>query len=254
MKPDGTVVIDTKIKTDGVKEGTEDVEKTLVSLKDSLKILPQAFKDIPNIAKHAFSSVAKSAKQTSPRVQNLQDEIDRYTDALYYAEKAGYGLGDAPYDEAYKGLQKAKQAAEDYKRQLLGVDKTQKKADKTEKKFNKSLKDTSKSARGARMSIGRMLATSILFSTVFRAISMVTAGLKEGMDNLAQYSDDTNQALSILMSALTQLKNAFATAFSPLIEFVAPALAQFINLLSQAEPGRRSFWQRLPGRIRLLRR
>ena len=234
MKPDGTVVIDTKIKTDGVKEGTEDVEKTLVSLKDSLKILPQAFKDIPNIAKHAFSSVAKSAKQTSPRVQNLQDEIDRYTDALYYAEKAGYGLGDAPYDEAYKGLQKAKQAAEDYKRQLLGVDKTQKKADKTEKKFNKSLKDTSKSARGARMSIGRMLATSILFSTVFRAISMVTAGLKEGMDNLAQYSDDTNQALSILMSAMTQLKNAFATAFSPLIEFVAPALAQFINLLSQA--------------------
>ena len=77
------------------------------------------------------------------------------------------------------------------------------------------------------MGIGRMLATSILFSTVFRAISMVTAGLKEGMDNLAQYSDDTNQALSILMSALTQLKNAFATAFSPLIEFVAPALAQF---------------------------
>lgn len=84
------------------------------------------------------------------------------------------------------------------------------------------------------MSLGKMLATSILFSTVFRAISMVTSGLKEGMDNLSQYSDDTNRALSLLLSSLTQLKNTFATAFSPLVEVGAPALAQFINLLSQA--------------------
>ena len=84
------------------------------------------------------------------------------------------------------------------------------------------------------MSLGKMLATSVLFSTVFRAISMVTSGLKEGMDNLSQYSDDTNRALSLLLSSLTQLKNTFATAFSPLVEVAAPALAQFINLLSQA--------------------
>ena len=45
------------------------------------------------------------------------------------------------------------------------------------------------------MGIGRMLATSILFSTVFRAISAVTGGLKEGMDNLSQYSDDTNKSV-----------------------------------------------------------
>ena len=63
---------------------------------------------------------------------------------------------------------------------------------------------------------------------------MVTAGLKEGMDNLAQYSDGTNRALSLLMSSMTRLKNTFATAFSPLVEVAAPALAQFINLLSQA--------------------
>lgn len=234
MQADGTIVIDTKIKTDGAKVGTEDIKRTLSSTMDYIKLLPQAFKDIPSIAKYAFSSVAKSVKQSSPKLRSLQDEIDRYTDALHYAEQAGYGLGDAPYDEAYKGLHKAKQAAEAYKKRLLGVDKTQKKASNTGKKFNRSLKDTNKSARGARMSLGKMLATSILFSTVFRAISMVTAGLKEGMDNLAQYSDGTNRALSLLMSSMTRLKNTFATAFSPLVEVAAPALAQFINLLSQA--------------------
>lgn len=234
LQADGTIVIDTKIKTDGAKVGTEDIKRALSSTMDYIKLLPQAFKDIPSIAKYAFSSVAKSVKQSSPKLRSLQDEIDRYTDALHYAEQAGYGLGDAPYDEAYKGLHKARQAAEAYKKQLLGVDKTQKKAGNTGKKFNKSLKDTNKSARGARMSLGKMLATSILFSTVFRAISMVTSGLKEGMDNLSQYSDDTNRALSLLLSSLTQLKNTFATAFSPLVEVGAPALAQFINLLSQA--------------------
>lgn len=234
LQADGTIVIDTKIKTDGAQAGTEDIKRTLSSTMDYIKLLPQAFKDIPSIAKYAFSSVAKSVKQSSPKLRNLQDEIDRYTDALYYAQQAGYGLGDAPYDKAYKGLHKAKQAAEAYKKQSLGVDKTQKKASNTGNKFNKSLKDTNKSARGARMSLGKMLATSVLFSTVFRAISMVTSGLKEGMDNLSQYSDDTNRALSLLLSSLTQLKNTFATAFSPLVEVAAPALAQFINLLSQA--------------------
>nr|DAH04084.1 MAG TPA: minor tail protein [Caudoviricetes sp.] len=201
---------------------------------DYIKLLPQAFKDIPGIMKHTFSSASKSIQSLAPSVRNLQDEVDRYKDALYYAEKAGYGLGDAPYDKAFAGLQRAQKAMQDYKKNLLGVDNEQKKASKSGSKLNKSLKGTEKASRGARIGLGRMLATSILFSTVFRAISAVTGGLKEGMDNLAQYSDDTNKALSILMSSMTQLKNSFATAFSPLVEYAAPALAQFINLLSQA--------------------
>ena len=234
MQPDGTVLIDTKIKTDGAKTGSEDIKRTLSGTMDYIKLLPQAFKDIPGIMKHTFSSASKSIQSLAPSVRNLQDEVDRYKDALYYAEKAGYGLGDAPYDKAFAGLQRAQKAMQDYKKNLLGVDNEQKKASKSGSKLNKSLKGTEKASRGARIGLGRMLATSILFSTVFRAISAVTGGLKEGMDNLAQYSDDTNKVLSILMSSMTQLKNSFATAFSPLVEYAAPALAQFINLLSQA--------------------
>lgn len=234
LQPDGTVLIDTKIKTDGAKTGSEDIKRTLSGTMDYIKLLPQAFKNIPSIMKHTFSSASKSIQSLTPSVRNLQDEVDRYKDALYYAEKAGYGLGDAPYDKALAGLQRAKKAMQDYKKKLLGVDNEQKKASKSGSKLNKSLKGTEKASRGARMGLGRMLATSILFSTVFRSISAVTSGLKEGMDNLAQYSDDTNKALSMLMSGMTQLKNSFATAFSPLVEYAAPALAQFINLLSQA--------------------
>lgn len=122
----------------------------------------------------------------------------------------------------------------EYKKRLLGIDSANKKANKSGERLNKTLKGTGKSANRGRMSLGRMMVMSVSLSTVFRAITAVTSGLKEGIDNLAQYSDDTNKALSLLMSRLTQLKNAFATAFSPVIEFVAPALAKLISLLAEA--------------------
>lgn len=234
MLADGTVLIDTKINTDGAEIGTQEIEKTVVGLKDSLKPLGQAVKDIPYMIKTAFSSASKSVKHLSPEFNNLQDNVDRYEDALHRAERAGQQLGDSDYDEAYKGLQRAKKAAEDYKKSLSGISNNNKKASKSGNKFNKSLRGTEKSSKGAHRGLARMLATSILFSTVFRAISAITGGLKEGINNLAQYSNNTNKALSNLMSAMTRLKNSFASAFSPIVQYVEPVLTRFINYLSQA--------------------
>ena len=101
-------------------------------------------------------------------------------------------------------------------------------------KFNKSLKNTDKSSQKGNMSLGRMLGTSILFSFVFQAISAVMTGVREGFENLAQYSTSTNRSLSMLMSSLTRLKNAFATAFAPILDVVAPILSRFIDMISMA--------------------
>jgi len=174
-----------------------------------------------------LAEIGQNAKISNPLVVKLREEIERLTLRQKDLEKAGLGPGYKEYDTVTATIKKLNAALTKY---TTGT----KKAGKETKKLNTGLKNTEKSSRGARMGIGRMLATSILFSTVFRAISAVTGGLKEGMDNLAQYSDDTNKALSALMSGMTQLKNAFGTAFSPLVEYAAPALAQFINLLSQA--------------------
>ena len=259
---DGSVIIDTEFNTSGVDTGTKEIQSTLVGLKDSVALLPKAFKDIPNIVSHTFSQISNAIKKTSPDLDKLQSEIDLYADALYRAERAGYGLGDAPYNKAYIGLQRAKESADNYKntllnvqkiitgpgnvfskisalwkevkKQTLGVDSAQKKANKSGKNLNKTIKNTEKTSKGASRGIGRMLATSLLFSTVFRAVSLVANGIKEGIQNLAQYSNDTNKALSNLMSAMTRLKNSFATAFAPLVQFVEPALTRFINHLSQA--------------------
>lgn len=174
-----------------------------------------------------LAEIGQNAKISNPLVVKLREEIERLTLRQKDLEKAGLRPGYKEYDTVTATIKKLNAALTKY---TTGT----KKAGKETKKLNTGLKNTEKSSRGARMGIGRMLATSILFSTVFRAISAVTGGLKEGMDNLSQYSDDTNKALSMLMSSMTQLKNSFGTAFSPLVEYAAPALAQFINLLSQA--------------------
>jgi phage-related protein len=136
----------------------------------------------------------------------------------------------------------------EYNKLLLRSDSSQKKATKSGNRFSKSLNRTGKSANNANMGIGRMLASSILFSSVFSAISLVTSGIGEGIQNLAQYSDEFNQNMSMLMSALTRLKNAFATAFAPILDVVAPILTSLINLLADAITYVAAFFSALTGK------
>lgn len=91
-------------------------------------------------------------------------------------------------------------------------------------------KASSKSSFGIKQALKSMLMYGVI-GNVFRTIA---TGAKEGMQNLAQYSGETNASISSLMSALTQLKNSFATAFAPILNVVAPILTTFINLVSKA--------------------
>ena len=102
------------------------------------------------------------------------------------------------------------------------------------KKAVENMFNLNKQANRSRMGISRMLGMSLLFSGVFRAISAVSDGVKTGFENLAQYSDTTNTAMSSLMSSLTRLKNSFATAFAPVLTVVVPIMSKFIDMISRA--------------------
>lgn len=174
-----------------------------------------------------LSAIGENAKISNRRIVSLNKELAALEARQKELSKAGVGPGYKEYDS---NARKIRRLREELSRYQSGA----KASEKQTKKLNKSLDNTKKSAGGARMSMKRMLMMSLMFSTVFRALSAVASGLKSGTDNLAQYSDDTNRALSMLVSALTQLKNSFATAFSPAIEYAAPVLTKMISLLSEA--------------------
>ncbi len=84
------------------------------------------------------------------------------------------------------------------------------------------------------MSWGRMIGSSILFSTVFGAISAIKQAIAEGSNNLVQYSTAYNNTISSIVTSLLYLKNAWAAAFSPIISVVAQYLTRFIDMLASA--------------------
>lgn len=102
------------------------------------------------------------------------------------------------------------------------------------KKISSGILGIHKSANKSSMSLGRMLGSSLLFSAAFMGISAMLRGMKEGLQNLAQYSSTTNNSISMLISSLETLKNSFASAFAPILNIVAPVLSGFINMMSRA--------------------
>ena len=102
--------------------------------------------------------------------------------------------------------------------------------------------------KGFGVSIPKMVGMSVLYSTVFQLIATIKSAFVEGMQSLAQYSQAVNANISSMMSALMQLKNAFAAAFEPILSVVAPYLATFISWLARAINALGQFFAALTGK------
>lgn len=102
------------------------------------------------------------------------------------------------------------------------------------------------------MSWGRMLGSSLMFSTVFGAISQIKEAIKAGSDNLVQYSSAYNKSISGMVTSLLYLKNAWAAAFAPVVNVVAPYISQFIDMIAGALNAVGQFTAALTGKGRVV--
>ena len=83
--------------------------------------------------------------------------------------------------------------------------------------------------------IGRMfLQYGIGARSLYRLINKLRTALFEGFADLALAYQPFNEAMSSIVTALDYLKNSFAAAFAPIIEFVAPAVSLFVNKMADA--------------------
>ena len=87
---------------------------------------------------------------------------------------------------------------------------------------------------GGRRTFGQFLGLMLLRRAIMSMIRALVSGIKEGSDNLARYSADYNRSISSMSSGLKYLKNAWAAAFAPIVNVVAPYITAFINMLASA--------------------
>lgn len=326
MTEDGSIVINTKIRTDGVKAGAQEIEAGLRRAADRVDNLGASAKNAINKQIDAFAKlnneysaqeqkveslrqkvasyanqriptteykeisdqiskaeaklnqltasqerfIANGGKKNTSTYKKMQYDIDDLANTIKYARSelidlevsgkafsTGVNTKEAQADmerlataerrladmqnrlnTSYSGI-KNKLASYgtglvSLKEKLFGVNSANNKTANSNSKLSRSFKDTGKSAGSARMSIGRMLTMSLLFSSVFRILSALTQGIVGGFNNLAQYSKTTNANISTLWGSLIRLQNAFATAFSPILTVVTPILSRFIDLISTA--------------------
>ncbi len=126
-------------------------------------------------------------------------------------------------------------------------------------RMKKSINDLTNSMAGLNKKSVPVLGQMMRMKTVFIGVAMAQAAMgglraiKEGMQNVALYSKETNGTISALLSGLSQLKNGAAAAAAPLLNALGPALNYIIGKLNSAVTAIGSFFAALTGKKTVLK-
>lgn len=108
-------------------------------------------------------------------------------------------------------------------------------------KIKSSVKSFSKLTnvvKGSNNSFTKGLSTILKYGLGIRSLytlfNKLRNAIKDGMNNLVQYSSETNSSVSLLNNSINQLKNAAASMVAPLLNAFAPALNQIIQMCINA--------------------
>lgn len=194
----------------------EKAEREFKNMENTVRVLTETIEEL--------KSSGANAKQLNP----LEKQLERISQKSKIANlnlKDTIALARSKIPNIQEGLQENQSK------------KTQREG--TRKRSNKSRGRSSgglfgRSGGRNSFSLPKMVGMSVLYSTVFQLIGTIQSAFAEGMQSLAQYSQSVNANISSMMSALMQLRNAFAAAFEPILSVVAPYLATFISWLAKA--------------------
>lgn len=178
-----------------------------------------------------LQGIRSSAVVANQQLVNLMQEATQLEARKAELKKAGITDGYKEYDEINARLIQIKQEIEHqktgFKKMGDSAKKAFKKVDEGAKKSGGLLKTFTSRLKGITLSL-------LVFNWITKGFNAMVSAMKEGFNNLVQYSDKYNDAMSQLKSAGTQLKNSIATAFAPIVTTAIPYLLQLINCLTAA--------------------
>lgn len=102
------------------------------------------------------------------------------------------------------------------------------------KAFSVLTNRTKKHASSMLSNFKTMLKYTLGVRSLYMAVRKLRTAFVDGMNNLVQYSQETNASVSLLWNSMTQLKNSVAAAAAPLVNALAPALNAIIQLCINA--------------------
>lgn len=83
-------------------------------------------------------------------------------------------------------------------------------------------------------SLAKYVGLIALRRAVTGAIRAIVKGIKEGFENIRQYSTAINSEMSAIQNSLLYVKNAWAAAFAPIISVVKPYVNALLDIIASA--------------------
>ena len=220
------------------------VQKQIDETEAKLKNYERTLKQVRAAESQVTGKDTAAYQQKQQRLQKLSGQLNVY--------KARLRETEAKEKSSSNATSKSISAFNRLKKVLSTVGKTLSSAFKKGavnmiKKIGSNAKKSASQMGGLSKSFN-MIKQALSGIIIYQGLFKMFNSIKEGMQNLAQVSPETNQSLSMVMSALTRLKNSFATAFAPILNVVAPILTTFINMLSSAADKIAQFMSVLTGK------
>ena len=216
--------------------------------------------------------IGQEAEAANEKIVELSKRLQELKARQKELQSSGIGLGHQEYDSNAAEIAQINSVLKDYQKSLTNTGRETRKFSKTTqsaflkaasavgnfaKSIGRGLANKAKQAVSSLKGLGKssnnvsksILKLSNMFKLMLIRMAMRAAiqGVREGMQNLVQYSDRANQSMSGLMTNMTYLKNSFAAAFAPILSYVAPVLNTLINLLATAVGYINQFFSALGG-------
>lgn len=83
-------------------------------------------------------------------------------------------------------------------------------------------------------SLGKYIGLIALRRAVTGAIRAIVSGIKEGFDNIRNYSSAINSEINSMQNSLLYVKNAWAAAFAPIVSVVRPYVNYLLDAIAAA--------------------
>lgn len=202
---------------DGIKYDIEEVKNELLFAKSDLQDLVDTGK--------AFT------------VGGNSDEIAEYTSKLSMAKSELVALNTRKQEL----IDKQNDVASGFNKLSQSASKCYKTIQSGAKKSNSLFATMKSRLKGIALSL-------LVFNWITKGFNAMVSAMKEGFQNLAQYSSDYNKSMSELKSQTAQLKNGLAAAFEPIANMVIPYLTQMISWMHRAAESVAQFLAAMQGK------
>lgn len=181
-----------------------------------------------------IAKLTQQAEAASDKMMELAD-IQASMEADGTAFTTGAELNPEKYNQLDQTLQNVKRDMDAMQvKHGEMTSKMQAQADATAAKAKADATSTQSIVSKALTRIRGLILRVFIFSQITSAFNSMVSSLKEGFENLAQYSSEYNNSISQLKSAQAELKNNMAAAFAPITNWIVPALATLVGWISSA--------------------